>query len=93
MLRILVLALMLGLWSGSAWAAPLGFPVGGFGSPVGGGDHAGGTGGDYETGGNEGEGGDETDGAGDNVIRKQYTVQDATNAALDQGNTVSVTYK
>lgn len=86
MLRILVLALMLGLWSGSAWAAPLG-------SPVGGGDHAGGTGGDYETGGNEGEGGDETDGAGDNVIRKQYTVQDATNAALDQGNTVSVTYK
>ena len=84
MLRILVLALMLGLWSGSAWAA---------GSIVAGGDHAGGTGGDYETGGNEGEGGDETDGAGDNVIRKQYTVQDATNAALDQGNTVSVTYK
>ena len=88
MLRILVLALMLGLWSGSAWA---GFTPSR--EPVGGGDHAGGTGGDYETGGNEGEGGDETDGAGDNVIRKQYTVQDATNAALDQGNTVSITYK
>ena len=85
MLRILVLALMLGLWTGSAWAGFTPSPVGG--------DHAGGTGGDYETGGNEGEGGDETDGAGDNVIRKQYTVQDATNAALDQGNTVSVTYK
>ena len=69
MLRILVLALMLGLWSGSSWAAC---------SPVIG---------------PEGEGSDETDGAGDNVIRKQYTVQDATNAALDQGNTVSVTYK
>ena len=85
MLRILVLALMLGLWSGSAWAAC---------SPVIGPDGnitCGSGGGDYETGGNEGEG--ETDGAGDNVIRKQYTVQDATNAALDQGNTVSVTQR
>ena len=74
MLRILVLAFMLGLWSGSALA---------LGSP------SRDPGGDYETGGNEAE----TDGAGDSVIRKQYTVQDATNAALDQGNTVSITYK